>query len=273
MRNKKLSKTKVFAAIISASLSVSQQNINASPYNTSVAIVSNHNTQQQIVPANSATNPQEIESESSIAEPDIPKKEVVEKQVTEKNTSQDVQSQVSGELLLKPSEDDIENPETEENTISVKKSGWIEEDGITRFYDENGTMVTDWHIIDGKKYYFGDDGSLYTDNFLELSENLYYINNDGSLYSTTGWLENGDYFYYVNQDYTLYRKGWLEFENTWYYLASDGKMQTGLLDLGNKKYLLEPSGSMLTGNGLTYYNNHWYYIMQMDLYIRTIGLN
>ena len=45
----------------------------------------------------------------------------------------------------------------------------------TYYLDEQGLKTTGWKTIEGKKYYFQEDGLMYQKTILKLSDKLYYI--------------------------------------------------------------------------------------------------
>ena len=90
--------------------------------------------------------------------------------------------------------------------------------------------MTGWQTINGKEYYFDENGVLYNKSrILNLNGTLYYINPDGDLRTTPGWIQNGSDWYYITSNKTVYNKGWLQVNKHWYYLNSDGKMLTGTI--------------------------------------------
>ena len=41
-----------------------------------------------------------------------------------------------------------------------RQTGWVEENGNTYYYLEDGTAASGWQEIDGSRYHFSDDGRL-----------------------------------------------------------------------------------------------------------------
>lgn len=88
------------------------------------------------------------------------------------------------------------------------KSGWVQEDGGTRYYYEDGTgqcVRNDWWQAGDDWYWFDGAGKMVTDVWYE------YDDGEGS---------------------------------RWYYLGPDGKMRTGLQDVDGKWYYLDEKGRM-----------------------------
>ena len=90
-------------------------------------------------------------------------------------------------------------------------------------YTEGVNLATGWRLIDGKWYYFNNQGIMQT-GWLRLTGNWYYLASSGVMH--TGWLQDG---------------------GKWYYMQSSGVMHTGWLEDGGKKYYMLPDGSMFNG--------------------------
>lgn len=83
--------------------------------------------------------------------------------------------------------------DTTETTDNTPKTGWVEEEGQTRYLYEDGTYHTGWLELDGKLYYLGETGVMQT-GWLELDGNSYYLKKDGS--AARGKLEMNMTTYY-----------------------------------------------------------------------------
>ena len=51
---------------------------------------------------------------------------------------------------------------TQETTLPPPVTGWVEENGVRFYYDENGVPTVGWLELDGDTYYFYEDGSMAT---------------------------------------------------------------------------------------------------------------
>ncbi|MBQ9228341.1 MAG: hypothetical protein IJ168_05855 [Eubacterium sp.] len=147
------------------------------------------------------------------------------------------------------------------------KIGWQNINGKWFYYppEANGdTIAIDFWAIDGKYYYFGDDGVMRT-GWQTVNGNTYYFSKDGS---ALRWSQKiGNKYYYFNSSYVL-QKGWLKISGkwylfryadgsmitgwykggkTWYYFNSSGVMQTGWQKIGGAWYWFNTSGAMKTG--------------------------
>ena len=137
--------------------------------------------------------------------------------------------------------------------------------------DDGNYPVSEWKTINGKRYYFDEQG-----------------------YMKTGWFWDGrDWYYLGNTDDGAMKTGWCKVGNEWYYLDKEtGKMQTGWLSEGNELYCLQSSGAMLAnkwiltdagwyylgvnGNAITgwvWTNGYWYYLGQNKLMVENQWIN
>ena len=94
--------------------------------------------------------------------------------------------------------------------------GFIKEDGITRYYDNNSKIVKGWLTVSGKTYYLNP-----------ASGNL-----------VTGWFTAGNYSYYADKDGVVAKNTW----NGKKYLTSTGAMAIGWATIGSNRYYFKTNG-------------------------------
>ena len=132
--------------------------------------------------------------------------------------------------------------------VTVKgKTGWVRENGATYYYDDE-VMQKGITEIDGNKYLLGiTSGKLYTSGLATITsgkdEGTYYTNKNGVI-QTGQQSINGE---------------------TYYFDPETGKMQKGIIKVGDNKYLYGITSGKLYTNGLatitsgkdegTYYTN------------------
>ena len=132
------------------------------------------------------------------------------------------------------------------------QDGWLDQNGRISYYRE-GTALTGWQELDGRRHYFGTDGLLRT-GWQEIDGNTYYFDAAGPL--RTGWLDTGDARYYLGTDGAL-RTGWQNIYGSDYFFLSDGSLFSGLLEVNDEVYLFSSRG--LIRNGWVYLDDKAYY--------------
>ena len=148
---------------------------------------------------------------------------------------------------------------TDENGQPVKKQ-WKHIDGKDYYFDENGYMTTGWIKQDGKWYYLDFAGERET-GWLQDGKKRYFLQKDGSM--VTGWQTIGKTRYHFEEDGTL-STGWVQDENVYYYIDETGEPHTGWLIDGGKYYYMDQEGVMQTGKQTIYdedleENQTWYF--------------
>lgn len=136
-------------------------------------------------------------------------------------------------------------------------------------------------VIDGKKYLVGDDGSHYTgwydmtsswrlyfnpdDNgaaavgVTTINGNAYLFDNNGILIRTAGTPVVNGQKYWVTSDATL-RNGWQKLGSWWMYFDPDTYVaQTGLIIVGDERYILDNNGVMQAAAGTPIINGKKYW--------------
>ena len=122
------------------------------------------------------------------------------------------------------------------------KSGWLEKDGRTYYYLEDGTAASGWLEIDGSQYHFGPDGAL-DHGFRVLDGVTYYFSEDGT--KASGWINADGRLYYLRQGGSLVT-GWLSLEGQRYYLTETGVL-TGVQVIKDSTYLFDAEGRLTSG--------------------------
>ena len=67
---------------------------------------------------------------------------------------------------------------TQETTLPPPVTGWVEENGVRFYYDENGVPTVGWLELDGDTYYFYEDGSMATGE-VEVDGRVYHFTSQG----------------------------------------------------------------------------------------------
>ena len=139
MRNKRLVKTAVCGAILSASLMVSQQNINAAQEGSALSSEAKKNEASQNISEsdteqNAAAN--ENQPQDSNSDPSSPGAGNTDEKAddTEDNSAEDPNAPSDGTVSDQPAD--------ESNQSIPIKTGWVEEEDGTHYYKEDGTPST-----------------------------------------------------------------------------------------------------------------------------------
>jgi len=138
------------------------------------------------------------------------------------------------------------------------KSQWATIDGRIYYFGDDGYMATGWITIDGRLYHLTLAGELETDTWAtDTQGNAYHLNSSG--YADTGWITIDGGTYYLGTD-GIRRTGKTEVDGTVYYFGSDGRMAVGWTNIGDTTYHFDENGQMSIGwftdeDGSIYYFN------------------
>ena len=137
----------------------------------------------------------------------------------------------------------------EETKVEKIKEGWQEENNNWRFYKHN-KPVTNWKKIQGKWYYFNNDGNRLSNTTFDG----YVFNKDGVM-AENGWNFINGKWYFASSSGKISQNKWEKIADSWYYFDKDGIM---LSNTTFDSYLLTKSGAMAT-NGWAKIDQNWYY--------------
>ena len=146
-------------------------------------------------------------------------------------------------------EEKIEKKAEEEKKVEKVKEGWQEEDNNWRFYEHN-KPVTNWKKIQGKWYYFNNDGNRLSNTTFDG----YVFNKDGVM-AENGWNFIHGKWYFANSSGKISQNKWEKINDSWYYFDKDGIM---LSNTTINSYLLTNSGAMAE-NKWVLIDKHWYF--------------
>lgn len=137
----------------------------------------------------------------------------------------------------------------EETKVEKVKEGWQEENNNWRFYEHN-KHVTNWKKIQGKWYYFNNDGNRLSNTTFDG----YVFNKDGVM-AENGWNFIHGKWYFANSSGKISQNKWEKINDSWYYFDKDGIM---LSNTTINSYLLTNSGAM-SENKWVLIDKHWYF--------------
>lgn len=131
--------------------------------------------------------------------------------------------------------------------------GWNQDStGWWYVYADGSYPTNKWVKIEGKDYYFNQNGYMACDEFIKSDSYnkdgyLYYVDKDGvwdlQCYkwqsNNKGWWVEG----VVSGWYPT--KEWCKIDGKWYYFDSTSYMVTGKVRIGLKNYVFNPDGSLV----------------------------
>jgi len=163
--------------------------------------------------------------------------------------STDASSSVPTTSTTNPSETPAKKEE--DKAPEVKKEGWVLEENHWRFF-ENNAPVLNWKKIQGKWYYFNEDGIMLNDTIFDG----YILTSSGAMVDY-GWSKLQDKWYYANAYGKISQQKWEKIGGVWYYFDQDGVMLSNTIFDG---YLFTNSGAMAE-NSWVKQDGQWYYAL------------
>ena len=112
-----------------------------------------------------------------------------------------------------------------EDTNGTLAKGWRTIKGVTYYFSTYDSYMyyNDYYYIDGKYYYFDDNGALRT-GWIDLSwGGKYYADENGVLQK--GWKSIDGYQYYFDDgSFYMYRSGYYTIDGNEYYFDNKGRL-------------------------------------------------
>lgn len=136
---------------------------------------------------------------------------------------------------------------------------FVTENGKTYYTDDSGKKLTGIQTVDGKKYYFRKDGSMYK-GMLKLKSGKTMLFRSGTGEAATGWVRIDDEKYYFDENgYMLTGNSFIgdkiyKFEDTGELIKQS---KNELIEVDGKLYHTEKNGKL--SSGITKVKNEYYY--------------
>ena len=111
------------------------------------------------------------------------------------------------------------------NSKGVLQKGWIEDGDVTYYGNEDYSLSCGWKEVEGKEYYFAENGTLMNTGLTEIVGKTYYF----------------------DQTASFLKDSWCDIDGAMHYFGSDGVMETGLQNINGKLYYLDADGAMQVG--------------------------
>ncbi|QWH20873.1 cell wall-binding protein (plasmid) [Bacillus mycoides] len=130
------------------------------------------------------------------------------------------------------------------------KNSWVNRDGNQYYAGSDGILLTGWHEVEGKTYYFELNTGLIKTNGYQIDGKYYNFNDDGSVLQSA-WKEDPDGLHYSDASGAIIKEGLREIDGKIYYFK-DYKATTDRLRLEDQGVTLRFSdeGVLLFVSGL-----------------------
>lgn len=148
-----------------------------------------------------------------------------------------------------------ENPTTPENP---KNLGWVTDNGQTRYYDAENHFVTGMNTIEGKKYYFNNDGVLQS-GILKIGKAYYYADGKGAIRTAKGFIACNGRLYYVQNGGQILAGKTFKLGKKTYRAAGNGVIMRGVYKWGKYYYYSDSKGVLRTAKGRFRWKSNTYY--------------
>lgn len=148
-----------------------------------------------------------------------------------------------------------ENPTTPENP---KNMGWVTDNNETRYYDTENHFVTGMNTIEGKKYYFNNDGVLQS-GILKIGKAYYYADGKGAIRTAKGFVSCSGRLYYVQNGGQILAGKTFKLGKKTYRAAGNGVIMRGVYKWGKYYYYSDSKGVLRTAKGRFRWKSNTYY--------------
>ncbi len=143
-------------------------------------------------------------------------------------------------------------------STSATQEGWQNENGNTYYY-QDGTKLVGQQLLNGKNYYFNDQGVVQKNYFLTKDNHTYYYQNDGTRLDN-GFYNNWGHTYYFGNDGTRLDNG---FYNNWghtYYFGNDGaRLDNGFYNNWGHTYYFGNDGARWDNRFMNNWGHMYYF--------------
>ena len=229
-------------------LSISQHNVNADTTNTDMSSISTNTEDTQNSSENTVTLTPSAQSQDSQVDATSTAKSTEKANTTNDSHNQNVEDSTQSQIQPSIASYVAVSPKAND---SASQNGWQTTDGSSYYY-RNGQRLTGQQNIDGKDYYFNDQGQQQKDYFLNQDNHTYYFQADGTRLND-GFYNNWGHTYYFQKDGSRLDNG---FYNNWghtYYFGKDGvRLDDGFYNNWGHTYYFGEGGVRLDNS---FYNN------------------
>ncbi|MBR3325500.1 MAG: hypothetical protein IKG14_05610 [Clostridia bacterium] len=145
----------------------------------------------------------------------------------------------------------------------LQKNGWTSVSGKQYYLDTiTGEVAIGLKEIDGKSYFFNENGIMQKGKFINIGGKLYYFGAQSGTLQKTGWYEKNGKKYYLDEQTGEVYTGTRVIDGKTYVFDSDGKLKdtpiTGLVTINGKTYYYE-NGTMVKGKFINIEGKLYYF--------------
>lgn len=155
----------------------------------------------------------------------------------------------------------------------INRKGWAKLNDDWFYFNDDSSLKTKWQTIGGKTYYFNETtGAMATgQRKINYDGEIYCFTSDGSLLKGKGWFSKYDEYNnykkvwcYIDENGVL-KTGYQTINGKDYYFDYDGKMVTGVVNIGGvigepNFYCFDNNGALFKKEGWKKINEKWYYL-------------
>ena len=153
------------------------------------------------------------------------------------------------------------------DTILSTDKGIILKDGIEYFHTKENTIATGFQIINGRTYYFDEDGAMVKGEWREIQKEWYYLQDNGTVTTDTLTLAGREYhfdlvgrmskgfskidnetykYFHPEKGYALH--GWIVDDNKIMFADDLGRLVRGRLTIGLEVFYIEDNFTLRTSD-------------------------
>ena len=154
--------------------------------------------------------------------------------------------------------EDAASPENPTTPEAPKNLGWVTDNNETRYYDTENHFVTGMNTIEGKKYYFNNDGVLQS-GILKIGKAYYYADGKGAIRTAKGFVSCSGRLYYVQNGGQILAGKTFKLGKKTYRAAGNGVIMRGVYKWGKYYYYSDSKGVLRTAKGRFRWKSNTYY--------------
>lgn len=154
--------------------------------------------------------------------------------------------------------EDAASPENPTTPEAPKNLGWVTDNNETRYYDTENHFVTGMNTIEGKKYYFNNDGVLQS-GILKIGKAYYYADGKGAIRTAKGFVSCSGRLYYVQNGGQILAGKTFKLGKKTYRAAGNGVIMRGMYKWGKYYYYSDSKGVLRTAKGRFRWKSNTYY--------------